>query len=61
MKREHLACCISHIDLLLYAKELGDYLAVVVSSEEFDWNETEEMLFHLRGEQVFSYADLVIP
>ena len=31
-----------HINLLRRAKELGDYLIVVVSTDEFNWNEKQK-------------------
>ena len=37
-----------HINLLRRARELGDYLVVVVSSDEFNWNE--------KGKKCFSHT-----
>ena len=33
-----------HINLLRRAKELGDYLVVVLSTDEFNWNEKQKKL-----------------
>ena len=43
-----------HINLLRRAKELGDYLVVVLSTDEFNWNEKQKKCY-------FSYVDLVVP
>ena len=41
-----------HINLLKRAKALGDYLIVVLSTDEFNWNEkAEEVLFPIRDPQ----------
>lgn len=55
-----------HINLLKRARALGDYLIVVVSSDEFNWNEkhkkcyfTYEQRKHLL--ESIRYVDLVIP
>jgi glycerol-3-phosphate cytidylyltransferase len=55
-----------HINLLRRAKELGDYLVVVVSSDEFNWNEKGKkcyFTYEQRKKMVesISYVDLVIP
>ena len=34
-----------HINLLKRAKALGDYLIVVVSSDEFNWNEKQKKCY----------------
>ena len=39
-----------HINLLRRAKELGDYLVVVLSTDEFNWNEKQKKCY-------FSYED----
>ena len=39
-----------HINLLRRAKELGDYLIVVVSTDEFNWNEKRKKCY-------FSYKE----
>lgn len=39
-----------HINLLRRAKELGDYLIVVVSTDEFNWNEKRKKCY-------FSYEE----
>ena len=37
-----------HINLLKRAKSLGDYLIVVISTDEFNWNKkTKKMLFYI--------------
>ena len=55
-----------HINLLRRAKELGDYLIVVVSTDEFNWNEKHKKCYfsyekrkHLL--EAIRYVDLVIP
>ena len=55
-----------HINLLKRAKALGDYLIVVVSSDEFNWNEKKKKCYfpyQIRKQLVESirYVDLVIP
>ena len=46
---EHLIYCMRDISIYCAElKELGDYLIVVVSTDEFNWNgKTEKMLFQL--------------
>lgn len=39
-----------HINLLRRAKGLGDYLIVVASSDEFNWNEKHKKIY-------FSYEE----
>ena len=34
-----------HINILKRAKELGDYLIVVVSTDEFNWNEKQKKCY----------------
>lgn len=55
-----------HINLLKRAKALGDYLVVVLSSDEFNWNEKHKkcyFTYEQRKEMLESirYVDLVIP
>ena len=55
-----------HINLLRRAKELGDYLIVVVSSDEFNWNEKQKKCYFSYEErkklvEAVRYVDLVIP
>ena len=55
-----------HINLLKRAKALGDYLIVVVSSDEFNWNEKHKKCYFpyaVRKQLVEAvrYVDLVIP
>lgn len=54
-----------HINLLRRAKELGDYL-VVVSSDEFNWNEKEKRCYFTYEQrkamvEAIRYVDLVVP
>ena len=55
-----------HINLLRRAKELGDYLIVVVSTDEFNWNEKQKKCYFRYEErkklvEAVRYVDLVIP
>ena len=55
-----------HINLLRRAKELGDYLIVVVSTDEFNWNEKRKKGYFSYEErkklvEAVRYVDLVIP
>ena len=55
-----------HINLLRRAKELGDYLIVVVSTDEFNWNEKQKKCYFSYEErkklvESVRYVDLVIP
>ena len=55
-----------HINLLRRAKELGDYLIVVVSTDEFNWNEKRKKCYFSYEErkklvEAVLYVDLVIP
>lgn len=55
-----------HVNLLRRAKELGDYLIVAVSTDEFNWNEKQKkcyFTFEQRKKllEAIRYVDLVIP
>ena len=55
-----------HINLLKRAKTLGDYLIVVVSSDEFNWNEKHKKTYFTYEQrkqllEAIRYVDLVIP
>ena len=55
-----------HINLLKRAKELGDYLVVVLSTDEFNWNmKQKKSYFSYEKRKVLleaiRYVDLVIP
>lgn len=55
-----------HIQLLKRAKELGDYLIVVVSTDEFNWNEKSKKCYFSYEQrkalvEAVRYVDLVIP
>lgn len=55
-----------HINLLKRAKELGDYLIVALSTDEFNWNEKQKRCYfsyEQRKEllEAIRYVDLVIP
>ena len=55
-----------HINLLRRAKALGDYLVVVVSSDEFNWNEKKKKCYFTYEQrkaliEAIRYVDLVIP
>lgn len=55
-----------HIELLKRAKELGDYLVVALSTDEFNWNHKQKRAyfsFEKRRKllEVIRYVDLVIP
>lgn len=55
-----------HINLLRRAKALGDYLIVVLSSDEFNWNEKHKKTYFNYEQrkqllEAIRYVDLVIP
>lgn len=55
-----------HINLLRRAKALGDYLVVVLSSDEFNWREKHKKCYFTYEErkqllEAIRYVDLVIP
>lgn len=55
-----------HINLLRRAKELGDYLIVVLSTDEFNWDEKQKKCYFSYEErkkllEAIRYVDLVIP
>ena len=55
-----------HINLLRRAKALGDYLIVVLSTDEFNWNEKQKKCYfpyEIRKAmlEAIRYVDLVIP
>lgn len=55
-----------HINLLRRAKELGDYLIVVLSDDEFNWKEKNKKCYFTYEErklllEAIRYVDLVIP
>ena len=55
-----------HINLLRRAKELGDYLIVAVSTDEFNWNEKQKKCYFSYEKrkqllEAIKYVDEVIP
>lgn len=55
-----------HINLLQRAKELGDYLIVSLSTDEFNWNQKQKKSYFSYEErkrllEAIRYVDLVIP
>ncbi len=55
-----------HVNLLRRAKELGDYLIVAISTDEFNWNEKHKKCYfsyedRKRLVESIRYVDLVIP
>ena len=55
-----------HINLLRRAKQYGDYLIVVLSTDEFNWNEKQKKCYFSYEErksllEAIRYVDLVIP
>ena len=55
-----------HINLLRRAKALGDYLIVVLSTDEFNWNQKHKKCYfnyEVRKQllEAIRYVDLVIP
>ena len=55
-----------HINLLRRARELGDYLVVVVSSDEFNWNEKGKKCYFTYEQrkamvEAIRYGALVVP
>lgn len=55
-----------HINLLRRAKLLGDYLIIVLSTDEFNWSQKEKKCYFTFEErkqllEAIRYVDLVIP
>ena len=55
-----------HINLLQRARELGDYLIVALSTDEFNWNSKHKKCYFTYEErkrllEAVRYVDLVIP
>jgi glycerol-3-phosphate cytidylyltransferase len=55
-----------HVNLLQRAKELGDYLIVALSTDEFNWNMKQKKCYFSFEErkrllEAVRYVDLVIP
>ena len=55
-----------HINILRRAKELGDYLVVVISTDEFNWNEKQKKCYFPYEQrkamvEAIRYVDLVVP
>lgn len=55
-----------HINLLRRAKALGDYLVVVLSTDEFNWNEKQKKCYFTYEQrkallESIRYVDLVVP
>lgn len=55
-----------HINLLRRAKELGDYLIVALSTDEFNWNQKGKKCYFTYAQrkqllEAIRYVDLVIP
>ena len=55
-----------HINLLRRGKELGDYLVVVLSTDEFNWNEKQKKCYFSYEDrkkmlEAIRYVDLVVP
>ena len=55
-----------HINLLRRAKEMGDYLIVALSTDEFNWKEKQKKCYFSYEErkqllEATRYVDLVIP
>ena len=55
-----------HVNLLERAKKLGDYLIVVLSTDEFNWNAKQKKCYFSYEErkrllEAIRYVDLVIP
>lgn len=55
-----------HINLLKRAKSLGDYLIVVISTDEFNWNKKQKICYFTYEQrktlvEAVRYVDLVIP
>ena len=55
-----------HINLLKRARELGDYLVVVLSTDEFNWNMKQKKCYFTYEQrkkllEAIRYVDLVIP
>ncbi len=55
-----------HINILRRAKELGDYLIVALSTDEFNWNEKQKKCYFTYEQrkqllEAIRYVDLVIP